>query len=88
MRSPERIIFVPLGDKRHGDWEEAASKEAWRLNREIIEEEYLKGRIVSVQVESLRRHPKVNPFYYLKRGITSMGGYLVKIEKMKSPQGI
>jgi len=84
MKSAERIIYVPLGDKTHEDLERAASSEAWKLSRDILERENLKEFKISIL--SLQKHPRVNLIYYLKKGITAMGGYLVKIEKMKSPQ--
>lgn len=83
MKSPERIIYVPLGDRTH---ERAAFCEACKLTREIVEEEFSKGRFVSATAESLQQHPKVSKFYYLRKPIQAMGGYLVKIEKMKTPR--
>lgn len=82
MKNPERIIFVPLGDKAHGNLERAASYEAWKLSQDIHGEEESKGRMVAVSVESLQKHPRVNPFYYLKKGMTTMGGYLVKVKEL------
>lgn len=86
MRNPERIIFVPLGDKNRPDLEQAAFDEAWELNHEVIEKEYSKGRIVIGGIESLQRLSFINPIYYLKKGITSLGGYLIKVEEIKIPR--
>lgn len=82
MKSPERIIYVSLGDKTHDDLEGAASQEAWKLSRDILEKE----NNVSVFRESLQRLPRVNLIYYLKKGITAMGGCLVKVEEIKIPR--
>jgi len=81
MANPERVIFVPLGDKTHENLQEAAQYEAWKLSREIQEEENLKGRKVTAGVFSLQRLPRVNPFHYLRKGISAMDGYLVEIEE-------
>lgn len=86
MKSPERIIYVPLGDKNRPDLEQAAFDEAWELNHEVIEKEYSKGRTVIGRIESLQRLSFINPIYYLKKGITSLGGCLVKIEEVKIPR--
>ena len=86
MANPERKIFVPLGDKNRPDLEKAAFDETWELNREIIEEEYSQGRIVVGGIESLQKLPFINPIYYLKKGITAMGGYLVTIKERKLPR--
>ena len=84
MKNPERIIYVPLGDKAHENLGRAASYEAWKLSRDILEKE--NSREFRVSIISLQKHPRVNPIYYLEKGITIMGGYLVKIEKIKSHQ--
>lgn len=84
MKNPERIIYVPLGDKIHENLKTAASYEAWKLSRDILEREG--SREFRVSILSLQKHPRVNLIYYLEKGITTMGGYLVKIEKMKNPQ--
>lgn len=83
MRNPERVIYIPLGDRTH---ERAASCEACKLTREIVEEEFLKGRFVSATAESLQQHPKVSKFYYLRKPVQAMGGFLVKVEKVKIPR--
>lgn len=84
MKNPERIIFVPLGDKRHENLERAASYEAWKLSREILERE--NSREFRLSIISLQKHPKVNPIYYLRKGIAFLGGYLIKIEEIKIPR--
>lgn len=86
MRNLERIIFIPLGDKTHENLEMAACYEAWKLTREIREEEDSKGRKVVAGVESLQKLPGVNPFFYLKKRITAMGGYLVEVKEVEVPQ--
>ncbi|MCJ7792826.1 MAG: hypothetical protein MUP45_02515 [Candidatus Marinimicrobia bacterium] len=86
MVNPERKIYVPLGDKNRPDLEKAAFDEAWNLNHEIIENEYLAGRIVVGRVESLHRLPFINLIYYFKKGIITMGGYLISIEERKMPR--
>lgn len=82
MKNPERIIFVPLGDKANPDLERSGSYEAWKLSRDLLGEE----KDVMVSTESLQKHPKVNLIYNLKKGITSLGGYLVKIQEIKIPR--
>lgn len=84
MGTPERIIYVPLGDKAHENLERAASYETWKLKEEIVAKEEAEGRVVEAGIVSLQKHPKVNRLYYLKRGIASLGGYLIKIREIKT----
>jgi len=86
MKTPERIIFVPLGDKTHENLDASASYEARVLIDEITREEDEKGRWVKGIKVSLQKHPRANLIHHLKKGITSLGGYLVKIEEVKIPR--
>jgi len=84
MKTPERIIYVPLGDKAHENLERAASYETWKLKEEIVAKEEAEGKVVEAGIVSLQKHPQVNPIYYFEKGITSLGGYLIKIKERKT----
>ena len=85
MIGVERAILVPLGDTSNSDVEGVAFSEARDLSYRILGEEDARERKVATTIVSLQKHPRVNPFYYLKQlGVTAIGGFLVKSEPVLS----